>query len=544
MLWTIISFVGFTIAVAVIAYFKTKDDDQTTAEGYFLAGRGLPGIVIAGSLLLTNISAEQLVGTNGQTWDSNMSAMAFEVVAAVSCLILALFAAPRYLKSGISTIPEMLGIRYDRMTKLWFSIAYIFMFLFVQIPVILYSGSLVFENIFGLSGILGCSKLQSIVILCIAITIVGSCYAIFGGLKAVAVSDTVNGILLIIGGFMIPFLALHILGIASGSEGFAMADGMRFLIENYPQKLNSVSPATALAPEVPWPTIFLGLFFLCTQSWCTHQSFIQRLLAAKNLKEAQKGALYCACMKILGFLYLALPGVIAYALFELQGNQVTVMDDAYPQLITQVVPAPLMGFFAAVMFGAIISSFNSVLNSVNTMFTMDIYYEFINKDASQEKLVSVGKKIGILFAFLTMIIGPLIYFFPAGLKTFLDSFVMLIGLPVLSGVFGGFFFKHLPKYAARFILVFHIIVYGLFLITTSSRVHYLWAITVLLPLEFLILYLMDRHNRGNQPEPWVQKDVQAVDLTPWKYRWVLAAIVIVGVVIVYAAFSPLGIGRW
>ena len=544
MLWTIISFVGFTIAVAVIAYFKTKDDDQTTAEGYFLAGRGLPGIVIAGSLLLTNISAEQLVGTNGQTWASNMSAMAFEVVAAVSCLILALFAAPRYLKSGISTIPEMLGIRYDRMTKLWFSIAYIFMFLFVQIPVILYSGSLVFENIFGLSGILGCSKLQSIVILCIAITIVGSCYAIFGGLKAVAVSDTVNGILLIIGGFMIPFLALHILGIASGSEGFAMADGMRFLIENYPQKLNSVSPATALAPEVPWPTIFLGLFFLCTQSWCTHQSFIQRLLAAKNLKEAQKGALYCACMKILGFLYLALPGVIAYALFELQGNQVTVMDDAYPQLITQVVPAPLMGFFAAVMFGAIISSFNSVLNSVNTMFTMDIYYEFINKDASQEKLVSVGKKIGILFAFLTMIIGPLIYFFPAGLKTFLDSFVMLIGLPVLSGVFGGFFFKHLPKYAARFILVFHIIVYGLFLITMSSRVHYLWAITVLLPLEFLILYLMDRHNRGNQPEPWVQKDVQAVDLTPWKYRWVLAAIVIVGVVIVYAAFSPLGIGRW
>ncbi len=544
MLWTIISFVGFTIAVAVIAYFKTKDDDQTTAEGYFLAGRGLPGIVIAGSLLLTNISAEQLVGTNGQTWDSNMSAMAFEVVAAVSCLILALFAAPRYLKSGISTIPEMLGIRYDRMTKLWFSIAYIFMFLFVQIPVILYSGSLVFENIFGLSGILGCSKLQSIVILCIAITIVGSCYAIFGGLKAVAVSDTVNGILLIIGGFMIPFLALHILGIASGSEGFAMADGMRFLIENYPQKLNSVSPATALAPEVPWPTIFLGLFFLCTQSWCTHQSFIQRLLAAKNLKEAQKGALYCACMKILGFLYLALPGVIAYALFELQGNQVTVMDDAYPQLITQVVPVPLMGFFAAVMFGAIISSFNSVLNSVNTMFTMDIYYEFINKDASQEKLVSIGKKIGILFAFLTMIIGPLIYFFPAGLKTFLDSFVMLIGLPVLSGVFGGFFFKHLPKYAARFILVFHIIVYGLFLITMSSRVHYLWAITVLLPLEFLILYLMDRHNRGNQPEPWVQKDVQAVDLTPWKYRWVLAAIVIVGVVIVYAAFSPLGIGRW
>lgn len=124
MLWTVVSFIGFTIAVAIISYIKTKGDDQTTAEGYFLAGRGLPGIVIAGSLLLTNISAEQLVGTNGQTWASNMSPISFEVGAAIACLILAFFAAPRYLKSGISTIPEMLGLRYDRTTKLWFSIAY------------------------------------------------------------------------------------------------------------------------------------------------------------------------------------------------------------------------------------------------------------------------------------------------------------------------------------------------------------------------------------------------------------------------------------
>lgn len=270
MLWTVVSFIGFTIAVAVISYIKTKGDDQTTAEGYFLAGRGLPGIVIAGSLLLTNISAEQLVGTNGQTWASNMSPISFEVGAAIACLILAFFAAPRYLKSGISTIPEMLGLRYDRTTKLWFSIAYIILYICVQIPVILYSGALVFENIFGLSGILHCGKLQAVVILCIAITIVGSCYAIFGGLKAVAVSDTVNGVLLIVGGFMIPFLALHILGKAAGSEGFAMLDGMKHLTEVYPEKLNSICPADVQAPGVPWPTIFLGLFFLNTQSWCTH----------------------------------------------------------------------------------------------------------------------------------------------------------------------------------------------------------------------------------------------------------------------------------
>ena len=212
MLWTLISFIGFTVLVAVISYFKTKDDDQDTTEGYFLAGRGLPGLVIAGSLLLTNLSAEQLVGSNGQTFAVGMSAMAFEIVAAPCCIMLALWAAPKYLRSGITTIPQLIGLRYDRTTKLWFSILYIVLALCVQMPVCLYSGSLVFENIFGFSKLLGISKFQSIVILCIAISVIGSIYAIFGGLKAVAVSDTVNGAGLLIGGLAVPFFALHALG--------------------------------------------------------------------------------------------------------------------------------------------------------------------------------------------------------------------------------------------------------------------------------------------------------------------------------------------
>lgn len=543
MLWTIATFIGFTILVAVISYVKTKGDDQSTADGYFLAGRGLPGFVIAGSLLLTNLSAEQLVGTNGQTWAVGMSPMAFEVVAAPCCIALALFAAPRYLKSGITTIPELIGLRYDRSTKLWFSIAYIVLYIVVQIPVILYSGSLVFENIFGVSQMLGVTKFQAVIILCIIISVIGSIYAIFGGLKAVAVSDTVNGVGLLIGGFMIPFLALHVLGDAAGGAG--IIDGMKYLIENHSDMLNSIAPADALPPSVPWPTVFTGLIFLGLQSWCTHQSFIQRVLAAKNLKEAQKGALYCAFLKIIGFMYLALPGVIAFALFEIQGDQVSMMDEAYPQLVAQVVPAPLMGFFAAVMLGAILSSFNSVLNSVDTMFTMDIYKEFIDKNASEEKLVSVGKKIGIVFAVLTTIVGPLIYFFPAGLKTFLDSLVMLIALPVLGAVFGGFFFKHLPKYAAKVVMIVHILSYGSFLLFLGDAFHYLYAVLVLLPLELLLMFFMDRYNKNkHHVEAWVQEDVGAVDLTPWKYRWVATAFIILCVIAVYVAFSPLGIGTW
>ena len=550
MAWTFITFIAFTILVAVISYVKTKGDDQTTADGYFLAGRGLPGFVIAGSLLLTNLSAEQLVGTNGQTWLVGMSPMAFEIVAAPCCIVLALWAAPRYLKSGITTIPELIGLRFGRSTKLWFSIAYIILYLVVQIPVILYSGSLVFENIFHVSAMFHISTFTSVVILCIIISVVGSIYAIFGGLKAVAVSDTVNGIGLLIGGFMIPFFALHVLGNAAGYDGIAIVDGFKYLVQNYPEKLNSIGSLTAEAPEVPWVTVFTGLIFLGLQSWCTHQSFIQRVLAAENLKEAQKGALYCAFLKIIGFMYLALPGVIAYALFEINGNQVSMMDAAYPQLVSEVIPLPLMGFFAAVMFGAILSSFNSVLNSVNTMFTMDIYYEYINPEASEKKLVQVGKNIGIVFAVCTTIVGPMVYFFPAGLKTFLDSFVMLIGLPVLSAVFGGFFFKYLPQYAAKLIMVFHIVCYGLFLIiapqypVVGGSIHYLYAILVLWPIELLIMAFLNHRNKAAHPDmqAWEQPDVHAVDMTPWKYGKLCAVIIVVVCIIVYAAFSPLGFG--
>ena len=552
MLFTAVTFIAFTALVAVIAWWRTRDDDLSTQDGYFLAGRSLTGPVIAGSLMLTNLSTEQLIGQTGQSFSTNMGPIAWEVTSAAALVILALVFLPRYLKMGLTTVPEFLENRYDSTTKRIVSIMFLLGYLLTYLPTVLYSGALVFNQIFEVDKRMGVSQMQGVIITAVAIGIVGACYAIFGGLKAVAVSDTINGVGLLIGGLMIPFLALNVLGHASGSESsVAIMDGVRYLVRNHADMLNSIAPAQSEAPAVPWPTVFLGLVFLGFQSWCTHQSFIQRVLAAENLKEAQKGALYCAFLKILGFMFLALPGVIAYAIFNIEGTQVSMMDDAYPALITRVVPQPIMGFFAAVMFGAILSSFNSVLNSVNTMFTMDIYKEFINKNASESKLVSVGKNIGIVFAIFSVIVGPMVYFFPAGLKTFLDSFVMLVGLPVLSGVFGGFFFNCLPKYSARFIMVFHIICYGGFMLLSPSyslfggnegSIHYLYAVSILWPLEMLIMYLMHRRNKSKGAEVWVQQDVGAVDLTPWKYSKLVSVIVIVCVLLVYLAFSPLGIG--
>ena len=542
----ILTFIAFTGLVALISWYKTKEENLSTKEGYFLAGRGLTGLVIAGSLEMTNLSTEQLVGQAGQSYSTNMGAMSWSVNASIALLALALIFLPKYLKAGITTIPEFLEVRFDRTTKQIISFLFLLGYMLTYLPTVLYSGALAFNQIFHLDQLFGITTYQSIAILCVAIGVIGSIYAIFGGLKAVAVSDTVNGVGLLIGGLLIPILSICILG-----NGSFLA-GIQDFITNVPaEKFNAVNPANALPPMIPWPVLFLGMLFNNLFYWCTNQSIIQRTFGAKNLKEAQKGALYCAFLKILGFMFLALPGVIAYAIFNIEGTQVSMMDDAYPALITRVVPQPVMGFFAAVMFGAILSSFNSVLNSVNTMFTMDIYKEFINKNASDKKLVSVGKNIGIVFAIFSMIVGPMVYFFPAGLKTFLDSFVMLVGLPVLSGVFGGFFFNCLPKYSARFIMVFHIICYGGFMLLSPSyslfggnegTMHYLYAVSVLWPLEMLIMYLMHRRNKSKGAEVWVQEDVGAVDLTPWKYRNIVSVIVIVCVLLVYLAFSPLGIG--
>lgn len=223
-----------------------------------------------------------------------MSPMAFEIVAAPCCIVLALFAAPRYLKSGITTIPELIGLRYDRSTKLWFSIAYILLYIVVQIPVILYSGSLVFENIFNVSGILGVTKFQAVIILCIIISVIGSIYAIFGGLKAVAVSDTVNGIGLLIGGFMIPFFALSVLGKTAGGDGLSVIDGMRFLIENHSDMLNSIAPADSLPPAVPWPTYLP----VCSSSVCSPGVRTSRHPACTCCKEPQGSAEGCSLLRV------------------------------------------------------------------------------------------------------------------------------------------------------------------------------------------------------------------------------------------------------
>lgn len=543
--WTGISFLLFTVLVAVISAWKTRDEQLDTAEGYFLAGRGLPGVVIAGSLLLTNLSAEQLVGLNGQSWKTNMGPIAWEVGSMFTLLVLAYYFLPKYLKMGAMTIPSLMEERYGKGTKTMFSLVIVVMYSILNLPVILYSGAVVFEQIFDISGILGTSKFMAVAILCLIIGIIGGCYAIFGGLKAVAVSDTINGIGLIIGGLMIPFLGFAALSAATGGHG--ILDGIKYMVEADPAKMNAINAWNAPEPEVPWPLIITGMFFNNLYWWCTNQSFVQRALAAKSLKEGQKGAIYCGFLKTIGFFYLVLPGVIAYHLPSIQDKLAaagsSAIDFAYPALVSAVVPKPVMGFFAAVLFGAILSSFNSVLNSASTMFTLDLYRTAINPKASDMQCVKVGKIYGTCAGAVAICVAPFVMF-AQGITTFLNSMSQFVSLPILFTVLGALIFRKAPKYAPKVITAVHVIAYGAFMIlkpcypTSGEPIHYLYAIAVLFVVEFAIMWYLNKY-RGT--EDYVPTDVGAVDLTPWKYRHIVCIIGIILAIGIYILFSPIGI---
>ena len=292
-MFIIATFVLFTVLVAVISWYKTRDDKLDSQEGYFLAGRGLSGLVIAGSLELTNLSTEQLVGQTGQSYATNMGAMNWSVASAFALLCLAMVFLPRYLKAGITTIPEFLEQRYDATVKRIISFLFLLGYLLTYLPTVLYSGALAFNRIFNIDQLLGITQFQAIAILCFGIGVIGAIYAIFGGLKAVAVSDTVNGAGLLIGGFLVPVLAICMMG------GGSFIAGIKDFVANVPaEKFNSINPANALPPMVPWPVLFLGMTFNNLFYWCTNQSIIQRALAGKSLAHSQKGAIFTGFLKL------------------------------------------------------------------------------------------------------------------------------------------------------------------------------------------------------------------------------------------------------
>ncbi len=526
----ILTFLFFTLLVAVISYFATRNTPENTSDGYFLGGRSLTGVVIAGSLLLTNLSTEQIVGLNGAAFKEGILVMAWETLAAIAMVVTAVVLLPRYLKGGITTVPQFLERRYDKFTKTITSGLFLSGYVVVLLPIVLYSGALAINTMFGIPELLNVSNSTALWITVWGIGITGSIYAIFGGLKAVAVSDTINAVGLLIGGLMIPFFGLLLIGDGSLSEGVTI------LIETSPEKFKALGNNKA---SVPFGTIFTGMMLVQLFYWGTNQAIIQRALGAKNLKEGQKGLLLASFIKILGPLIVVLPGIIAFHLF---GSTLDNPDQAYPLLVSKVLPASLLGFFAAVLFGAVLSSFNSALNSSVTLFGLDIYKSHINKEASEKQVVKIGKTFGIFLAILSMFIAPFIANAPDGLFGYLQEVNGCYSIPILTIILVGYLTKYVPAIAAKVGLISGVVLYSIsqfilkpFVFGDENYPHFLHVMAILFVLNVIIMLIIGK--LYPRETPYKAYESNEVDITPWKYvkaAGIGITVIVIGIYIYFA----------
>lgn len=539
---TVIEFVLFTVFVAVLSWYKTRDEKLDTEEGYFVAGHSLPGIVIAGSLMMTNLSAEQLVGTNGQAFSGSMATMAWEATSAFALVILAFVLLPKFLKGNISTIPQFYEMRYDTFTMRMFSIMFLFAYVVTMLPTILYSGSVALEKIFDIQSILGLNYFTAILVVCFATGIIGMCYSVFGGLKAVAYSDTINGVGLLIGGFMVPVLGFIALG---KLDGGGLVAGIQHFATATPEKMNAWSSPSAMAPYIPWPLLFTGMFVNNMFYWATNQSIIQRSLGAKNLAEAQKGAIWAGFFKCLDVFVIVIPGIIAYQL--MQAGVLTVGsgasfdgDAAYPLLVMHVMPKIFMGFFAAVMFGAILSSFNSVLNSASTIFSLNIWKPIWGQKADAKKVVKVGQVFGLIVGILGIVISPFIMYFGSGIMNFINECWGLFSMPILCAVLFGMLNKNVSSLAPKIGVPVHIVLYAIGYLFVFEHIHYLYWVFVCFLVQCVIYFAVAK--MAPRKEEFEMPNVPAIDMSNWKSGKVWAIVGILVVVVMYLIFSPLVLG--
>ncbi|MDB6180165.1 solute:sodium symporter family transporter [Paracoccus fistulariae] len=522
-------FLGCTALVAYLSYLWTRGTDEHHSDGYFLGGRSLTAPVIAGSLLLTNLSTEQIVGLTGQAYAEGILVMAWETLAAIAIVVTALVLLPRYLRSGISTIPAFLEERYDAQTKTITSLLFLSGYVIVLLPIVLYSGALALSTMFDVPAVLGVSDRAALWITVWAIGIVGSIYAIFGGLKAVAVSDTINAVGLFVGGLLVPVFGLMAIG------GGSLTRGLSVLWAENPEKFDAVGGPDS---SIPIATIFTGMMLVQLFYWGTNQAIIQRALGAKDLKEGQKGLILAGFLKIFGPVIVVLPGIIAWHLFD---GGLDVADQAYPRLVTEVLPFPLRGFFAAVLFGAILSSFNSALNSSVTLFGVDIYRQYFNTGASDSQVVTAGKRFGIVLAIASMTIAPFIANAPQGLFGYLQEVNGCYSIPILTIILVGIFTRRVPPIAAKIGLASGV---GLYIISqfvlkpavgAENYPHFLHVMAVLFVLNVCIMLLIGKL-RPMEPA-YAPRDSHAVDMTPWPMARPLGFVIVAVVVSTYFIFT-------
>jgi len=434
-------FVGYAILILGVGLWMSRDKkgQQKTAEDYFLASKSLPWWAIGSSLIAANISAEQFIGMSGSGFASGLAIASYEWMAALTLIIVGKYFLPIFIEKGIYTIPEFVEKRYSTNLKTILAVFWIGLYVFVNLTTVLYLGALALETILGIPLIYGV----------IGLALFAAAYSLYGGLSAVAWTDVIQVVFLILGGIITTYLALNIV---SGGEGFI--SGLKTVYHAVPERF-----AMILKPENPEYVNLPGIGVLVGGMWVANlyywgfnQYIIQRTLAAKSLKEAQKGILFAAFLKLIIPLIVVIPGIAAYVIINdpnimaslgdlaLQNTPSSdATDKAYPWLL-QLLPVGLKGLAFAALTAAIVSSLASMLNSTSTIFTMDIYKQYIGRDSSDKTIVSVGRISAAVALLIAVFIAPLLQNLEQAFQ-FIQEYTGVVSPGILAVFLLGLFWK-------------------------------------------------------------------------------------------------------
>lgn len=379
----------YGIALVFIAWWvsREKAGHQKNAEDYFLASKSLPWWAIGASLIAANISAEQIIGMSGSGFAIGMAIASYEWMAAITLIIVGKYFLPIFLKKGIYTMPQFLEDRYDHRVRVIMAVFWLGVYILVNLTSILWLGALAINAITGFDMVYG--------LIFLAVFSIG--YSIYGGMKAVALTDIIQVVLLVFGGFLVSYLALD--RIADGNGAW---QGFSILLAEMPEKFDMIlDESNPNYVSLPGLSVLLGGMWVMNFSyWGFNQYITQRALAAKSLAEAQKGIAFAAYLKLLMPVIVVIPGIAAAMLAPDLGKP----DQAYPEMM-KLVPHGLLGITFAALVAAIASSLGSMTNSISTIFTMDIYKQLINPNASDKKTVFVGRSVALLSMIVAVIVA-------------------------------------------------------------------------------------------------------------------------------------------
>ena len=398
---------------------RDKKGKQKNAEDYFLASKSLPWWAVGASLIAANISAEQFIGMSGSGFALGLAIASYEWMAAITLLVVGKYFLPIFIEKGLYTIPEFIEKRYSTNLKTILAIFWIALFVFVNLTTVLFLGGKALDTIIGVGD--GSILLNSI----IGLGLFAAAYSLWGGLASVAWTDVIQVVILIFGGLLMTYFAL-----ANVTDSGSFIDGMKYVYEKAPERFSMIlSKGEIIKPnggdawwDLPGLAVLIGGMWVANlYYWGFNQYIIQRTLAAKSLAEGQKGIVFAAFLKLIIPVIVVLPGIIAYVMNIDDSGMLTTAsvdpgfigaagnfanDNAAPWLIKNFIPVGVKGLILAALAAAIVSSLASMLNSTSTIFTMDIYKSHFNKNASDAKMVSVGRITAVVALVIAIIIAP------------------------------------------------------------------------------------------------------------------------------------------